>query len=302
MQLGAMLQQARQDVGRIEAKLEGTIAEEKCSLARLGALLQDSQRYVARLENFARYDVNFWLANVSWLSILRTAQEEIASGAPVPWYSEPRRGTYPDGTTYDFPPYRSAEAFQWLHLARWIHEDAAGGGVRRCLDVGSGYGTLSLFTHLVSGCQNHAVDFISEYMSPALVARRGFQFKICNVELEAVPFEGPFDAILFSEVLEHLNFHPLPTLKKLVSVLAPAGRLYLSTPDASMHGRLANYSSYESMPQPEAGRPVVDAHVYVYEERELKEVLAAAGLRVERFAYAPGWAGFRHFNVVCVRA
>jgi SAM-dependent methyltransferase len=265
-------------------------------------MLQRTHRDLARLRHLARCGLSFWLENAPWLPTLRDTQEEIAGSAPVPWYAHRRRGTYPDGSAYEFPPYFADEAQQWAHLARWIHQDAAARGIRRCLDVGSGYGTLSLFTHLVSGCQNYVVDFIPEYMSPALVARRGFEFRICNVELEPLPFEGPFDAVLFSEVLEHLNFHPVPTLKKLAAVLGPGGRLYLSTPDAGVHGRLANYASYADMPLPEPGRPIVDAHVYVYEEYELKDVLSAAGLRIERFEYAPGWAGLRHLNVVCVRA
>src|SRR5262249_47929488 len=116
------------------------------------------------------------------------------------------------------------------------------------------------------------------------------------------PFAGPFDAILFAEVLEHLNFHPVPTLRKLASALTASGRLYLSTPDARFHGRIHTYHrSVAAMPLPRADVAAMDTHVYIYDERELRSVLDDAGLAVTRFDHAPGWAGYRHFNAVCVR-
>jgi SAM-dependent methyltransferase len=252
------------------------------------------------LREQARYDVMFWLDHVRWLSLLRDVQDEIAAAAPVPWYASERSGTNDDGTAYHFPSYRSSEFRQWLHLARWIDEDVRKAPVRRCLDVGSGYGTLSLFMQRLSGCESYLLDFIDVYMSPELVARHGFTFRVCNVEQEPLPFPGPFDAILFSEVLEHFNFHPVPTLRKIAAVLAPAGRLYLSTPDALFQGRITRYyASLDKMPPPGRNNPI-DAHIYLYDEGELRGVLDAAGLAVERFDHAPGWGGYRHLNAVCV--
>jgi SAM-dependent methyltransferase len=250
----------------------------------------------------APYDGVFWLDSAGWLTTLLAAQEEIARGAPTSGYTREQRGTYADGTPWAFPPYRGAEATYWLHLPRWIATDARRLTFRRCLDVGAGYGTLSLFTHLLTGCESYLVDFNGSYMSPALAARRGFCFQLCNVELEPVPFPGPFDVVLFSEILEHLNFHPVPTLRKIADLLARGGLLYLSTPDASEWGRVGPYRSYTEMPLPHPERPIVDDHVYQYDEGELREILAAAGLRIERFDRAPGLTGHRHLNAVCVRA
>lgn len=242
-------------------------------------------------------------ANLQLLRTLASVQDEVARLAPTPWYAGPRSGTYADGTRYDFPAYRSAEAFYWLHLPRWIAEDARGRRIARCLDVGSGYGTLSLFTQHVTGCESYLVDFIGEYMGRPMQEEYGLHFQVCNVELEPIPFPGQFDLVLFSEVMEHLNFHPVPTLRKLGEQLAPGGRLYLSTPDAAAHGRLTAYhSDYRAMPQPQRGRDPIDAHIYLFDERELREVAAEAGLSVERLAHAPGAEGLRHLNAVLVRA
>jgi predicted SAM-dependent methyltransferase len=44
-----------------------------------------------------------------------------------------------------------------------------------------------------------------------------------------------------TEVLEHLNFHPVPTLKKVYNLLSENGALYLSTPDAYEWGKVNKY-------------------------------------------------------------
>jgi SAM-dependent methyltransferase len=40
-----------------------------------------------------------------------------------------------------------------------------------------------------------------------------------------------FDLIIFTEVLEHLNFNPLPLLAEFHRILKPAGLVYLATPN-----------------------------------------------------------------------
>jgi 2-polyprenyl-3-methyl-5-hydroxy-6-metoxy-1,4-benzoquinol methylase len=197
--------------------------------------------------------------------------------------------------------YRREEFGYWTHIPRWLRDDfgkAADGRKLRCLDVGCAYGTLLLYAIKSLGCEPYAVDFI-RYLDQSLIDDYGIQYRINNIEREAFPWPVRFDVILFTEVLEHLNFHALPTLKKLRDLLAPGGRLYLTTPDASQWGRQTKYyADYSQLPMPSADdeRPPIDDHVWQFSEGELRELVATSGFRIMRFDYAAG-PGKRHFNL-----
>jgi SAM-dependent methyltransferase len=67
----------------------------------------------------------------------------------------------------------------------------------------------------------------------SLWARLGVEVRRANLEEEALPFaNAAFEAVLFSEVLEHLTHSPLPVLEEICRVLALRGLLVLSTPNA----------------------------------------------------------------------
>ena len=200
------------------------------------------------------------------------------------------------------PLYRLDEQGYWLHVPRWLCDDygprADRGEKLKCLDVGCAYGTLLLYAAKMFHCEPYAVDFV-RYLDPTLVEDYGIHYQINNIEREPFPWDVQFDAIVITEVLEHFNFNALPTLKKLRALLAPGGRLYLSTPDASQWGRQTKYySCYAKLPMPSADPafPVIDDHVWQFNEAELRELVGAAGFRVVRFDYAPG-SGRRHFNM-----
>lgn len=61
-------------------------------------------------------------------------------------------------------------------------------------------------------------------------------------DLAACAFGLPaetFDLIVFNEVLEHLNFNPIPLLKEFHRLLKPGGLVYCATPNLSrVHARL----------------------------------------------------------------
>jgi SAM-dependent methyltransferase len=197
--------------------------------------------------------------------------------------------------------YRHDELGYWAHIPRWVYHDfreAAAGRKLRCLDVGCAYGTLLLYAIKSLGCEPYAIDFLP-YLDQSLIDDYEVRYQINNIEREDFPWPVRFDVILFTEILEHLNFNALPTLEKLRGLLAPAGRLYLSTPDASQWGKQTKYyPSYRKlpMPSPDARWPVIDDHVWQFSESELKKLLAAAGFQIARFDYSAG-CGRRHFNV-----
>jgi 2-polyprenyl-3-methyl-5-hydroxy-6-metoxy-1,4-benzoquinol methylase len=224
--------------------------------------------------------------------VLSDCQKEITTRTSTP---EPRKYGYA-------PKYRDSELGYWAHIPRWVYQDfreaAARGQSLRCLDVGCAYGTLLLHAIKSLGCEPYAIDFL-RYLDASLIDDYNIHYQINNIEREAFPWPLQFDVILFTEVLEHLNFNAEPTLKKLRQLLKPGGRLYLSTPDASQWGQQTKYYSKYSqlpMPAPDSHRSVIDDHVWQFDENELRRLVAAAGLRITRFDYSSGF-GKRHFNL-----
>jgi len=218
-----------------------------------------------------------------------------------PWYKELRASQavvkqYCENKQYR-TVYSAAELFYWHPVAAWLYQDAQLYRGGRILDIGAAYGTLAVYASRQFGGGVYCVDFIDCYLAEALRSACGMHFAVRNIEIDPLPWEGAFDVIIFTEILEHLNFNPLPTMQKLRAALKPGGRLYLSTPDASEWGRLTNYADFRDMPLPQTDIPIVDAHIYQYTMAEVKELATVAGFRVEREAYSIGVGG-RHINVV----
>jgi SAM-dependent methyltransferase len=200
--------------------------------------------------------------------------------------------------------YQRLEPFFWCNIPEWIAKDTADKKIRRTLDIGCGYGTLSLYMQRLLNCDVYTIDFVDGYGNiPSLFAKvkSDWFFEVNNIERDTFPWDQKFDIIIFTEVMEHLNFHPLPTLRKIHNLLSDDGLLYLSTPDASEWGRRTKYySSLDMIPLPAKNLPVVDDHVYVYTKTELLHVLDEAGFAVKRFGYSPGEFS-RHFNLTLTK-
>ena len=201
--------------------------------------------------------------------------------------------------------YRRAETAYWQFLPAGmaIHAGKLSGHSVRILDVGCGYGMLlSLAVEIYDG-QGSCLD-IKEYLPKAVREQYGLEFVKANAELDPIP-GGPYDVIIMTEVIEHFNFHPLPTLQKLHDALAPGGRLFLSTPDSAQWGRLYDFHrSLDDIPlPPQANEPrpeTTDEHRWMYSASEITGILDAAGFQVMEVEYSPGIRG-RHFNIVAIR-
>lgn len=196
--------------------------------------------------------------------------------------------------------YRAEEHLYWTHLPGWIQAHANRQPINAALDIGCAYGTLLVHTIRTAGCAGYALDFRDTYLSANLIHALNIQFAIANIEQQPIPWPRQFDVILFTEVLEHLNFQAAPTLRKLCDALTDDGRVYLSTPDRAAWGPCHKYyQRYEDLPQPREGA-TVDEHVWHFSRAELHNVLEQAGLRIRREAYSPGVGG-RHFNIEASR-
>lgn len=239
-----------------------------------------------------------------FVQIIDATQEEIASLSKNAFYEKEQQGVYESGEPYAFPAYRSAEIFFWNPILRWLYDDSKKRKIKRVLDIGSGYGTLSLYMKNLTGCDSYLVDFIDFYMSKELVRKHSFKFKVINIELKKIPFgDTKFDTILLTEVIEHFNFNPVLTLGKIAKRLEDDGRIYITTPDAYEWGRLTKfYKDWKDIPKPNKNSKILDAHIYQYTKDEILEVIEKSGLEVERFDYAPGYKNSaRHFCISCKR-
>jgi len=222
-------------------------------------------------------------ARTSWYPTMTAVQDEIARSNPHPHYIE---------------AYRDEEIWYWVNVPGWLAKLRADGmQVQRVLDVGGAYGTLALYCKKLFGCEVFMTDFADSFLSRTLREAVPIHFAVNNLELDELPWGHRFDIVLFTEVLEHLNFNPRASLLKLRNALRDEGKLFLSTPDAAEWGKTTRYyEKLAEMPDPKPGQPVIDDHVWQYGKKELVTLLEECGFHIDELAYSPGTPN-RHFNL-----
>lgn len=103
---------------------------------------------------------------------------------------------------------------------------------------------------------------------------------------------GPFDLVIFAEVLEHLLAEPVELAGDLVSLLSHDGILYITTPDFLRSSNIEEISEGRN-PQPfyPGAAENWDAHYHFreYTMKELAEVLQQAGARVAAAYFSDCW-------------
>ena len=196
--------------------------------------------------------------------------------------------------------YHKQELLYSGKVAEWLQAEAAGKGP--VLDIGPAYGTLSCLASS-NGALVLCVDAI-RYLSETAASKYWLQFRKADIERHELEFTKHFHVVILTEVLEHFNFHPIPTLWKIRNMMKKDGILLLSTPDADSWGRVDNghggkYDALHEIPpyRPELGKqPWFDGHVWQYTEAELRATLSSAGFKVLDWETSISPGG-RHFNV-----
>lgn len=115
-------------------------------------------------------------------------------------------------------------------------------------------------------------------------ARHCHRMVVANLDREIPDLEGPFNAIVYGDVLEHLA-EPLHVLTELNRFLAPDGFVVISVPNVAHFvirlSLLIGRFDY-------LDRGILDhTHLRFFTERSLRALVADAGLRVERFTATP---------------
>jgi SAM-dependent methyltransferase len=200
--------------------------------------------------------------------------------------------------------YCPEEAQYWGHIPAWMeqHLPTISKPVE-ILDIGPGYGTLAAVAVRLTGVAAMVMDRVTYIPNDVM---REFHLVRYTDDVERGgmwPFLPGLDVVLMTEVLEHFNFHPLPTLRNIVKLMKDNGRLYLSTPDAdSKWGRTGLYDSLDTIPAYDPAKHSYnnpewrDGHIWQYTETELRVLIERAGLVPLRWDYSFSPGG-RHFNV-----
>ena len=152
---------------------------------------------------------------------------------------------------------------------------------RRALDVGAADGFLA------ERLTAHGWSVTALERDPELAARaRGRCKEVVVADLESAPplLHGPFEAIIYGDVLEHLS-DPTAVLRALDQTLAPGGAVIVSVPNvAHLWVRLSLLAGRFDY----ADRGILDrTHLRFFTRRTLLELLRSAGLRVDELAVTP---------------
>lgn len=169
-----------------------------------------------------------------------------------------------------------------------------GAGGVRVLEIGAFFGTVCIALSRL-GYQVTAAD-IPEYIDMpeqvARYARHGIATKGVRLEQFILPFaDESFDVVVMCEVLEHLNFNPLPLLKEINRVLSPKGLFYLSLPNyartknrlAELRGGSAGIPVGQFYQQLDPKHPeIANGHWREYTMPEIRALLEPLGFRLDR--------------------
>jgi 2-polyprenyl-3-methyl-5-hydroxy-6-metoxy-1,4-benzoquinol methylase len=111
-----------------------------------------------------------------------------------------------------------------------------------------------------------------------------------------LPFpDNHFDAVIISEVIEHLNFNPLPLFQEMNRILKQDGILYITTPNQVnlmnrlkiIRGRSIRNSITDSVIQVDKTRQTIcGIHWREYTLSELTELLEVTGFIKTRHTYS----------------
>jgi 2-polyprenyl-6-hydroxyphenyl methylase/3-demethylubiquinone-9 3-methyltransferase len=100
-------------------------------------------------------------------------------------------------------------------------------------------------------------------------------------------FAQPFDAVLITEVIEHVA-HPDQFLAKVAALVKPGGAIIMTTPNgAYLRNTLPRFSDCPDPSVYESGqfKPDADGHIFLLYPDEINRFAASCGLQIEACSY-----------------
>jgi len=170
-------------------------------------------------------------------------------------------------------------------------------GTVRVLEIGAFFGVNCM---ALRGLGYHVTaadtpEFIEDPDQIERYARYGIATKAVRLEDFILPFEDDsFDVIIMCEVLEHLNFNPLPLLKEINRIGSVKSIFYLSLPNVAqirnriraLRGKSLGIRVGEFFTQldPESSE-ITNGHWREYTGPEVREMLERLRYRIEKQYY-----------------
>ena len=168
------------------------------------------------------------------------------------------------------------------------------GSAPRVLEIGTFFGAVSIALKRL-GFSVTASD-VPEYIEMPEQQQRFSQEGIETYALRLQDFlidfpSETFDAVVMCEVLEHLNFNPLPLMKEINRVLRPGGLFYLSLPNMAklknrrrlLFGDPVGVDVKGFFDQLDPASPVIaNGHWREYTAQDIREMLTPLGFRIDR--------------------
>src|SRR5262249_43301374 len=138
----------------------------------------------------------------------------------------------------EMPIYLRRHTPEYIRTIFDVTRFANANGTKKILEIGAFFGMVSICLAKL-GFDVVAAD-IPEYMSmpeqKERFDRHGIRTASVRLQDYVLPFEDEsFDAVIMCEVLEHLNFNPLPLLKEINRVGAANSLFYLSLPNLAYY-------------------------------------------------------------------
>jgi 2-polyprenyl-6-hydroxyphenyl methylase/3-demethylubiquinone-9 3-methyltransferase len=152
----------------------------------------------------------------------------------------------------------------------------------RVLDLAAGQGNFSL-TLAEQGYRVTWNDLRADLAGYVQLKHERGDIEFAPGNAFELTFAEPFDAVLMTEVIEHVA-HPDEFLAKTAALVKPGGTIVMTTPNgAYFRNRLPRFADCADPSVFESGqfRPDADGHIFLLHPDEIHSLAARAGLVVD---------------------